>query len=112
MFESDVQIAKRVIAIVAHNRALKPSKINLQTDLYKDLGLTGDDVDDLFGELHRRLEIDFSDFQFGRHFTSEGLFLFSFSRRWKHERLPVTIADLVAAAKCKKWTMNYEGKAT
>jgi hypothetical protein len=100
-------ITKRVIAIVAHNRGVKPYQIKLQADLYKDLGLTGDDVDDLFGELHKRLQIDFTEFQFDRHFTGEGLFIFGGSR-WKKQRIPVTVADLVEAANSKKWTMNYE----
>jgi Protein of unknown function (DUF1493) len=161
MTESNDQIAKRVIAIVAHNRAVEPSTINLQTDLHEDLGLAGDDVDDLFGELQKRLQIDFSGFQFDRHFEGEGaspsdfvwvlggvpllmgvmvvqsvyfgeqngfvqfleisflllawFWLGSFVRpsirKWNRERIPVTIADLVTAAKDKKWTVTYEGKS-
>ena len=99
---------KRIIAIVAHNRGVQPSKLSMQTDLYKDLRLTGDDVDDLFAQLQSRMEIDFSDFQFGRHFTDEGLWPFPTGQTWKKQRIPVTIADLLLAAKNKKWTMIYE----
>lgn len=109
MVEGDDQMTKRIIAIVAHNRGVSPLKIGLQSDLYEDLGLTGDDVDDLFDELHKQLEIDFSGFQFGRHFTSEARYWFS-GGHWKRQRIPVTIADLVTAAKNKKWTMTYESK--
>lgn len=107
MLGNNDQIAKRVIAIVAHNRGVKPSAIRLDSDLYKDLGLTGDDIADLFGELYQRLEIDFAGLNFGRHFTSEARHWFP-GGHWKRQRIPVTIADLVAAAKSKKWMMNYE----
>ncbi len=109
MVEDDDQITKRVIAIVAHNRGVEPSTVNFQSDLYKDLGITGDDADVLFEQLNKRLEIDFSGLHFGRHFTSEARYWFP-GGHWKRQRIPVTIADLVTAAKNKKWTMTYESK--
>ena len=163
MTEADDGIQKRIFAIVAHHRGFPVSQLTLQTDLYKDLGCTGDDVDELFLDLKKRFGVDFSGFQFDRHFTPEGTPIWSWhfdefvwflgfmvvavasqiiaerlwghlpgpitfvgfvllfgawgylgsrvlpsSRLWERERIPVSVGDLIEAARTKAWPIKYE----
>jgi hypothetical protein len=155
------RIAKRVIAIVAHHRAMKSSDIKRTMDLYSDLGITGDDVDDLLADLKKHLAIDFSKLRFDRHFGHEApygyagpiwqtiawwvlgtlivptatfalliwpgveppllivlvalsVFVVAWGvlgpkvlpgeRKWRRQRVPITIDDLVEAAKRGSWS--------
>ena len=163
MTEAEDGLSKRVMAIVAHHRGVPASQLTLLTDVYKDLGCSGDDVDDLFLDLENRFGIDFSGFQFDRHFGAEGTPLWGWqfdeivwflglvavavavginvegwwgplpgpitfvgfvflagawgylgsrilpsSRNWERERIPVTVGNLIEAARTKAWPIKYE----
>jgi hypothetical protein len=41
-----------------------------------------------------------------------GSLIFPRPRDWSSEKIPVTIQDLISAAKEKKWPINYEGRYT
>lgn len=77
------------------------------TDLVQDLGIDGDDADELFDEISAKFNVDLSDFQLRRYFHSEGeLVDFWYSFKWLAYKLklsenppvrdlePYTVADL------------------
>ena len=165
----DTEFEERIIACVAKMTGASRSALGPDTDLYRDLGVTGDDAEELLRVLADEHALDLTDIRFNRHFTSEaspftegrwwehvlwmlagiascglaGFFLaraypsnFPFAewgryllfavcigwvlvwgylgnlilpgaRKWRHERVPITIQDLVSAAKDKKWPISY-----
>jgi len=93
---------------------VKVARVQNGTTLLGDLGIGGDDADDFFVEFHRQFDVDLSAFDLSRHFGSEGLpiwgpiyWLVLLCRQGSPEeraRLePISVADLITAAKCGKW---------
>ena len=47
--------------------------INTSTEIYKELGIFGDDLDEMLGELQRKYNIDFSDFPWKKYARVESV---------------------------------------
>jgi hypothetical protein len=164
---------EEIFTLVAKATGVPRTRLSVDTDLYGDLGVTGDDASELLATLAGEKAVDLSAMKFGRHFTGEAIFshgkwlhhvlwtmggivvfvcvfipvagafsipypfpewgeylffavcagwvlawayvgnlLLPSARKWRHERIPVTIQDLMTAAKEKRWPINYEGQVT
>ena len=98
--------------IIANHAGVDPEKITLETDLVEDLGITGDDGDDVLNALDKAFKIDWTGFDTGLVFGNEGCGL---PPPWAlknnsvlYERQPCRVADLVQAAETGKWPILHE----
>lgn len=108
-------LAEAIIAFVARETGMKPSKLTLSTRLMHDLGIDGDDAVEFFEHFEQEFGVNLSDFPYHRHFGPEGLDLFGVKLTrfiWRlfnleypytYEYIPITIKDLIAAAHAKRW---------
>ncbi len=55
-----------------------PYEINIETRIFHDLFLYGDDADEFLVEYKNRYSVDFSKFDFNMYFPSEGDIIFPF----------------------------------
>lgn len=76
---------------------------NENTDIEKDVGITGDDAADYLVEFGKRYNVDLSNFNFDDHFDPEGydilgeIWRFLFNRKNNSNKKPLTIGDLLNA---------------
>ncbi len=109
------QLESDVIEIVAEESGRQKSQVSLDSTLLDDLGVDGDDAWELLERLHERYKVNFSEFEFMRHFRNEPCFkgpIYLF-RKLKYPdehiaagKIPITVAALVAA--CEKRAWNYD----
>ena len=64
-------LARRVIAVVAHQTGRHAENIGLETLIERDLGCTGDDAMMLMGRMVSEFGVDLRGFDFDRHFGNE-----------------------------------------
>jgi hypothetical protein len=97
-------VVKQVFDLVARKAGTTADLIGPNVRILHDLGIDGDDADDLLRELSERCQIDLTSFEFSRYFRSEPslLSLFWFLPSQRKERLqnkvPLTVSDLIRAA--------------
>jgi acyl carrier protein len=116
----NAELSERVMQMIADQTARRLSRLRPETDLFQDLGVDGDDALELLVRLRDEFAINMDDVQFKRHFSSEP-HLFSpwlslsllLPRRWRwplwrQERIPVTVADLIEAARTQTWPIGYD----
>lgn len=65
-------LARRVIAVVAHQTGRHAENVGLDTLIERDLGCTGDDAMMLMGRMAGEFGVDMRGFDFDRHFGNEG----------------------------------------
>lgn len=77
---------------------------SLMTDVARDLGVDGDDANDLMVEFFRRFSIELNDYDPYRYFVGEGYNIFAF-RRTKDRRgnIPLRVGMLYLAIQKKRW---------
>lgn len=86
------------------------------TRIEEDLGVTGDDADELMAAFAREFDVDLTGLRFHRHFGPEGCFplgcgpLYWFYRPdWIKDlneigKFPITVQHLVQVAQDKRWS--------
>ena len=82
----------------------RPERVKLSSDLEADLGVTGDDAEDLIQALAQRYRIDLTAMEFDKHFGPEGAclcLLFFLHADFGH--YPVTFEHLARVAKAGRW---------
>ncbi|MBI6782460.1 DUF1493 family protein [Pseudomonas syringae] len=86
---------------------------SLATDVARDMGVDGDDANDLMVEFFERFSIDLNDYDPYRYFLEEGFNFFSF-RRAKDRRgnIPLRVGMLYSALKAKRWDTQAFEQAT
>jgi len=90
----------------------EPELVSLRTELYRDLGIDGDDAVEIFEKIEEMFQVDFSNIQWDQHFVSEpevnpfALITRKWSK-WQRERVPVTVQDLIDAICEKQWVKEY-----
>lgn len=104
---------ERVMQMIADQTGSRRSGLRLDTDLARDLGVDGDDARELLVRFSGDFEVNPMNLQFHRHFGPEAAFnRFALLRpswwRWQSERIPITIADLVEAARTRTWPIGYD----
>lgn len=78
--------------------------LSFSTDLNRDLGIEGDDANELMPEFFQRFSVELRDYDPYRYFVPEGYDLLSF-RRGKERRgkIPIKLGMLYLAAKTQTW---------
>lgn len=106
---NDPRIEEKVKALVAQQTGVRIEELSLQTELGKELGIDGDDAVEFFEKFSEEFQVDLSTFQFDKYFGPEAsfdpvLWLVSILSGTPIRKLePVSIQDLVSAAKAKRW---------
>ncbi|VAW70772.1 hypothetical protein MNBD_GAMMA09-1171 [hydrothermal vent metagenome] len=90
-----------VINIVSEQSGTPIEKLNGATLIEEDLGLTGDDAWEVIEELEKKYNIDFTEFDFLKHFGPEA----GWASSKEYGYYPVSIDHLVKVVKNKKWLM-------
>jgi len=106
---SEETIFNQIREFIASKRGIKSSKISVNSKLYHDLGLDGDDALEFFESFSCIFCVDISEFYLDNHFGSEYsapirliLRKLPFIKRYIKEYEPITVADLINAVKSKK----------
>jgi acyl carrier protein len=114
---NDDPIAQQVIHFTSDFVRVPQERITYSTTLYGDLGMDGDDAVEFFQEFQARFQVDLSAFDFMRHFHEEGRavktvcgqlqMLWSWLLRrtpmMRRQFQPITVGQLIGAAKARKW---------
>lgn len=96
------EVKKAVIAHIAEYIGINPDQVTLDQDLFRDLGVDGDDATDLIDSYARTFQVDISHFDISRHFGPErpfsllGVLIRCFSSK-KKKVIPLTVRDLIRA---------------
>ena len=101
MEDFEARIVNRIIEIIAKTSAHDPHSIKLESRLLHDLGVYGDDADDVLLALQNEFQVDLSRFTFVNYFFSEGpvgILPEWLYRRVAERKLPLTVARLVEVA--------------
>ena len=95
---------------------VRPERLTPSTRLLHDLGIDGDDAEEILTDFAERFHVDLSSLSFMRHFGSES----DAGRRWAARKifggdsvrkLPVTVQDLVDAAIRGRWIEHENREA-
>lgn len=91
--------------------------LSLSTDLNRDLGIEGDDANELMPEFFRRFSVELKTYDPYRYFVAEGYDLLSFRRaKARQGKIPIKLGMLYLAAVTKAWdsilleTGNYSDR--
>jgi acyl carrier protein len=110
---------KRVESFVLKFWPPRKGPLSADTKLLQDLGMDGTDAVEFMEAFSEEFNVDMSEFEFDRHFGPEGgfgpvrLVYYLYCRLFGREfsgLIPITLRDLVSAAKVKKW-YKLNGKA-
>jgi acyl carrier protein len=112
---------KRVESFVLKFWPASKGPLSPDTRLLDDLGMDGTDAMEFMEAFSKEFDVDMSEFEFDSHFGSEGfspvdvfyLLYCLLGRIFKKDLsglIPITLRDLVSAAKAKKWH-KLNGKA-
>ena len=100
---------ERIKLFISKYWSVPVDKLNRDTKIEDDLGITGDDAIEFFDKFSKEFSIDLSDLDLHRYFESEGVGLINFSwllgkrRKVKRSLHEITIADLENTLKKGKW---------
>lgn len=101
----DQELYKQVVKIIEYQSGAK--KIKPESRIAHDMGVDGDDADELINALQKQFDIDMTNFSFDKHFGPEGFnpisFIYFLFNRNKLNLIPITVMDLYIAAKTKKF---------
>lgn len=107
MTDSGDPVFEKVRDIIAEFTGVDRTRISADSDLIKDLGVAGDDGDELFAEFDNAFEVDWSGLCLGVHFGNEGLHL---PLPWQlkdncimYEPQPCKVSDIVRAVETGRW---------
>lgn len=111
----DDTVAEEIIGILRQYVGRR-RRITMETTLFVDLGLFGDDAWEILDEFSRRFHVDMSQFRFESHFLYEGhscletiIMPLAFWRRYcvrgrrNQGLIPINLQQLVATARCGRW---------
>lgn len=87
------------------------SKLSINSRLFEDLGLEGDDALEFMDSYFEKFKVDSADFQFGDYFGPEGFdligllinLIFDFLRGNSQSLKPLRISDLINSAQQGMW---------
>ena len=129
---TDEKLTQEIIDLVSYHSGHKKEKITLETSFFHDLRVDGDDGDELITEFMDKFKVDTGSLEYDRHFGSKGvnirgclmfipMLLFGvvsliFLPLKKLKKIigpnfePLTVQDMVDAAKAGKWVLEYTPK--
>jgi hypothetical protein len=82
------------------------SDISPESDIFYDVGMSGDDFHEMVEAFSKKYSVDMTDYLWYFHCDEEGVSFFKPPYR-RVERIPVTPAMLTEFANNGKWKMNY-----
>lgn len=113
---------EKVREFIADHRGIPEHRITLDSTLFADLGLDGDDAEEFFADFFRKFQVDPARFDITRYFGGEGWPLtapaglivrgIKFLLRPEqdpHERaglVPIRVRDLVQAMEKGRWSKD------
>lgn len=95
----DAVMLDKVRAFVAQHSAHSVSVIHSETQLDRDLGITGDDADELMEAFGEEFGVDVATFKHEKHFGPEAWGISALKKPLR----PLRISDLVRAAELRRW---------
>jgi acyl carrier protein len=99
----DADLEEWIIKLIADASGVDPERISADTSLNRDLGIDGDDATELLSLYSEAFGVDLSEFRFSQYFRDEP-HLFNPSPSGRSSGVtPITVGDLVDAARLKKW---------
>lgn len=93
-----------IIRMIADKTGISPDQISIDSRLYQDLGMTGDDAGEFLADFAEAFQVDLGGFRFSDHFTGEPPDFWVLIGRGPDRLIPVTVRDLVNNVATKKWT--------
>lgn len=120
----DTDLLQAMQDFVATQLGVLVESLDYRTTLLGDLGVDGDDAHELLEAFGARFDVDLSELDFGRHFGNEGLppwfllgWLWTLSRGGDTPEAraglePVSIGDLVEAARAGRWQKGKRAGAS
>lgn len=99
---------ERVAQLIVEKCGVRRADVRPDSDLERDVGVTGDDAGDLMTAYAREFGVDLTEFEFLRHFGREGC-LPGFGLYWRFRHgyaigaVPVTPRLLADAARQGRW---------
>jgi Protein of unknown function (DUF1493) len=112
----NVDLVQRIIAFISNETRSNRKRIGMDTTLFGDLGVDGEDGRELIEAFGKEFSVDISSFRPSEHFGPEGggclfaavpYFLLTHVFRADHHSLagliPIRVSDLVTAAKTQRW---------
>ena len=101
--------AEDVIALIAKETGTPPEHIQPAHRLNADLGVDGDDAEELLLAYREKFRVDMSGFDFHRYFGDEPNALSLFLLPWRlltggEKSEPLFVRDLVRSAQIGRWT--------
>lgn len=108
------ELITEVTEMVSKFTGVSPRELTLETTLFHDLGIDGDDAVDFFTEFEAGFHVDLSDFKISKYFGSETSGLLSSMIIWLqgvwtgdyHQAAsvePITLCDLIESAQARRW---------
>lgn len=95
-----------IIIFLSNSVGVAPQKITIDTSLRDDLGVDGEDAEELMINYSNEFHVDLSNFVFKRHFSSEfqESFFDLFSALFCRSNFePILVRDLIASAELGRW---------
>src|ERR1700749_4182579 len=75
----DVELYVKILSFLSKETRTR-KQLSQSTDVFRDLGIDGDDARELLARFRSEFEVDMTTFDFGLHFGSEGFELIKFVR--------------------------------
>lgn len=100
---------ERIKLFISKHWSIPENKLDRNTKLEDDLGITGDDAVEFFDKFSKKFNIDISNLDLCKYFESEGVgllnisWLFGKRRKVKRSLHEITIADLENTLKVGRW---------
>lgn len=104
-----ISAKKRVIELVARECGYQPDELDEDTDLYRDLNVIGDDVDDLFVALSKEFDLPLDEIDVRGCFPGEPHLFSLFSDLFFRPKRRIRIRHLIDAVLTKRWPELEEG---
>lgn len=82
----------QLIELVSRKSGINKEKINMETSIEQDLGVTGEDAEELIKEISKKFKVNIDDFVFAKYFNNEPSILTVY-----REVVPLTVGDLIQA---------------
>jgi hypothetical protein len=114
----DTELERRVQKFVAENAGTTVNRLEFSTTLRGDIGLEGDDAFEMMTAFAQQFNVDMRTYVHDKHFGPEGCGCFPLTlvlywlrsealprTPWLGEEVPITVGNLVEAARAGKWVM-------
>jgi hypothetical protein len=102
-------VFEQIVGLISRRAGIPAVNIRLDSRLLHDLGITGDDAEELLDEFASRFEVEMEGFSFDEYFTGEPSvlhFLWVLGVRKKpiwEDKKELTVSELVEAAHRRRW---------